>query len=415
MKKNSASSSGSLNGKGTRKNSSWIEAFVDSTENLEAPKLFRRWAAIVTLATTLEQRIWLTTSSPIYPNLYVFLIGHPGTGKTRTIRKAREYVKELPEPHIAPISLTWASLVDALVRNKRMIIRLPEPPLDYNSMLVAPDELGAFIHKWDNEMIDGLSALYDPDEYGQERRGGDIKIKIKSPQLNILSGATPARLMELMPESAWGQGFTSRSIMVFSDERFIIDDFAGQASPIEPGLVNDLKLISMLCGEYRVTEEYRKLILQWREEGENPQPQHPKLTHYNTRRKMQIYKLSLIAAADKSGAPVLTAEDFHRAKGWLEEAEVFMPDIFKAGGGGAESQVMDEIYHFVLTYGKTVPETKLINFMRERVPAHSVSRVLEIMMRADMIKPVTFNKATGMRDWQAIVAPPDAEIPTTEE
>ncbi len=165
-----------------------IESFVAATTNLESPEIFRRWAAIGSIAATLEQKVWLQTSSALYPNLYVFLVAHPGVGKTRTVRAVKRYFTELPEPHIAPTSVTASSLVDALVKAKRTLIRIPEGPLEYNSLLIAADELTAFMHKYDDEMIGVLSAFYDNDIYGQHRRGNEIRISIKSPQVNILSG-----------------------------------------------------------------------------------------------------------------------------------------------------------------------------------------------------------------------------------
>lgn len=406
MKQKSTSSTASLNGKG-RKTHSWIDEFISHTDNLDAPVLFRKWSAITALASVMEQKLYLKSGGGIlYPNLYTCLIGHPGTGKTRTIRKTKEFLLQIPDYHIAPTSLTTASLIDSLVDAKRMLVRLPDPALEYNTMLIAADELGTFVHKYDDEMISVLSAFYDPDPYGHNRRGKEIKIKIKSPQLNLLCGSTPSNLLKFIPEGAWDQGFTSRLILIFSDERIVSDDFANTHRALSQELISDLKLINSQVGEFTVTEDYRKLVFDWRDSGEQPQPNHPKLTHYNTRRRAHLYKLSMVSSIDHSSALVLTKDDFLRAKGWLEEAEALMPDIFKAGGVGADAMAMEEIYHFVLTFGKVVPETKLINFMRERVPAHSVIRVLEVMMRSGMIEATEYNKATGMRMWKAIVAPP---------
>lgn len=408
MNVKSTSSTANLNGKG-RKLSSWIDEFVSHTDNLDAPSLFRKWSAITAIASVMEQKLFLKSGGGIlYPNLYTCLIGHPGTGKTRTIRKAKEYLLQIPDYHIAPTSLTTASLIDSLVDAKRMLVRLPDPPLDYNTMLIAADELGTFVHKYDDEMIAVLSAFYDPDPYGHNRRGKDLKIKIKSPQLNLLCGSTPSNLLKFIPEGAWDQGFTSRLILVFSDERIVTDDFANTHRPLSQELINDLKLINSQVGEFTVTEDYRKLVFDWRDSGEQPQPNHPKLTHYNTRRRAHLYKLSMVSSIDRSSALVLTKDDFTRAKGWLVEAESLMGDIFKAGAAGTDTAAMEEIYHFVLTFGKTVPETKLVNFARERVPAHSVVRVIEVMMRSGMIEAVSLDKATGMRMWKAIVADPEA-------
>lgn len=346
----------------------------------------------------MEQKVWLTTSAPLYPNLYTFLIGHPGTGKSRTIRAATLYTNEIQDFHKAPNSLTFASLVDALVRAKRTIIRLPDEPLEYNSMLIAADELGTFLHKYDKEMADGISAFYDPMPYGHERRGGDIKIKLKSPQLNILCGSTPSNLIEVLPEGAWGQGFMSRVVLVFSDERIVGDDFAAITRDLNPDLIHDLKLINSLVGDFGVSPEYRSAVSAWRELGEPPSPTHPKLIHYNSRRRVQLYKLSMVSAVDRSNVLHLTKDDFNRAMAWLLEAEALMPEIFKAGATNADSQAMDEIRDFVLACGQC-PEYKIVKFARERVPAHSVLRVIDLMERSKMIHVIAIDKRTSQRTY----------------
>jgi len=305
--------------------------------------------------------------------------------------------------------MTAASLIDALVRAKRFIPFVTgqaEDALDYNSMFIAADELGAFVHKYDDEMMAVLQAFYDPTPYGHERRGGEVRIKIKKPQLSILCGTTPSHLLRFLPEGAWNEGFLSRSILVFSDERIIGDDFALSTVNKSQDLLHDLKIINSLTGEWRVTEDYQKLVNLWRQQDERPVPDHPKLIHYNSRRRVNLYKLSMISAIDKTNAPVISRDDFNRAIGWLHEAELYMPEIFKASGTGADSQAIDEIYHYVLSMDLKrdgVPEHKVVNFARERVPANSVLRVLEVMERSGLLEVST----SGPRSWRAIVKGPD--------
>lgn len=391
-------------GSGNRKLASWIEAFVEHTKPTDAPLLFRRWSAIATLGAVMEQKVGLRSAGQLlYPNLYVALIGHPGVGKTRSIRAAKSYLLEIPEFHIAPTSMTASALIDMMLESKRLIIRLPDAPLEYNTMTIVADELGSFIHKYDDEMIAVLSSFYEPDSYGHNRRGKDIKIKIKHPQLSVLVGSTPSNLLKFLPEGAWDQGFTSRVIMIFSDERIIGDDFEARPVTLSQDLLHDLKHINNLVGEAKVTEDYRNLVNLWRQQGEMPQPSHPKLVHYNTRRRAHLYKLSLIACVDRSDVLLLTREDFNTAMNWLVHAETFMPEIFKAGAVGADGKAMDEIYHYVLIGGK-VPEHKIVNFARERVPAHSVMRVLEVMERSNMIRAISLDPATGMRIYTAVAS-----------
>lgn len=342
----------------------------------------------------------------------MFLIGHPGTGKTRSIRAALNLIQEIPEPHIAPTSLTASALVDSLLENKRFIANLPDPPIEYNTMMIAADELGTFIHKYDDEMISVLTAFYDPTPYGHNRRGKEIKIKIKKPQLNILCGSTPSNLLRFMPEGAWDQGFTSRIIMVFSDERIVGDDFAATARELSKDLLHDLKAINAVVGEFGVTEDYRNLVNLWRQQGEAPAPNHPKLIHYNSRRRAHLYKLSMVAALDRGEVLLLTRDDFNRAMNWLVEAEAWMPEIFKAGAVGADSVAMEEAAHFILTAGpKGMIEQKVVNFLRERIPAHSVMRSLEIMERSGLVKALRLDTTTGQRVWAIPQDHPDCKGP----
>lgn len=388
-----------------RRVGSWIESFIESTKGLESPAIYRKWAAITTIAATVEQKVYLKTASLLFPNIYCFLVGHPGVGKTRTVREARRYYLETVDPHVAPTSLTGAAMVDTLASSKRTIIRLPDGPLEYNSMYITADELRAFMHKYDEEAIGIMSAFYDPDEYGQRRRGNDLKIKIKSPQLNILCGTQPSSLMTFLPESAWEQGFTSRVIMVFSDERTIGDDFADHDSSLNSDLIHDLRNIGGLMGKFEVTEEYRNCITLWRNQGEPPVPTHPKLIHYATRRRVHLYKLSMVSALDRSNTLLLTRSDFNRALGWMAEAESAMPDIFKAGAGGADAKAIEEIYHFVLMQSsgsRSCPERKIISFAKERVPIHSVMRVVEIMIASGQLIPQgVADYRTGQRNFKA--------------
>ena len=83
---------------------------------------------------------------------------------------------------------------------------------------------------------------------------------------------------------------------------------------------------------------------------------------------------------------------------WLLEAEELMPEVFKAGATNADSQAMDEMRDFVLACGEC-PEYKLVKFARERVPAHSVLRVIDLMERSKMITVIAIDKRTSQRTY----------------
>lgn len=378
------------NGGMVRKLPSWVDRFVEHTERIETPKIFRKWAGIATLAATLEQKVWISTSSNMYPNLYVGMIAQPGVGKTRIISEVGKLLQQLPEPYIAPTSINSSSLVDHLAECKRIIINHPNAAIEYNSMVLLADELGTFMHEYENSLVAELTSFYNVTAlpYGQRRRGNNLKIKIERPQLNILFGSTPSNLLKFMPEGAWTQGFASRIIFIYSEEKRVIDDFASNDTDLSDDLIHDLKIINTIIGRFSVTEEYRNAINAWKELDQDtpsvPKPTHPRLLHYCTRRKEHLYRLSMVAAIDRSSALVLTKDDFNRAMGWMGEAEIGMPQIFKTQSETSDGAVMDEMLHFVQKRG-SLKEQDLIRELGKRVNAHAVGRVMEVMERSGMI------------------------------
>lgn len=334
--------------------------------------------------------------------MYIFLVGHAGIGKSRTIAAAARFMRELPEFHIGPNSVTMASLVDCLTEAKRTIVALPDPAIEYNSLTIVADELSAFMAVYDPELIGGLTTFYDVVPYAQHRRGKDIRIKLDSPQLSILSGSTPSNLIKFIPEIAWDQGFMSRVIMVYSDEKPLIDIFNTVNPDMPKDMIHDLKCISSLFGEFKWTNAYAKAIHQWRTSGQPPVPAHPKLVHYCSRRLGHILKLSMVSAVDRGDLLQLTDEDFTRAFDWLTAAESLMPEVFREGSISLDSKAMDEIYDFFGGPGKLKGETQLVGFARRLVPAHAVMRVIEIMERGGMISASQPDFKTGMRTFKAL-------------
>lgn len=356
----------------------------------------------------------------VYPNIYCGLVAHPGVGKTKTVYAARDYYLELPEPKLAPTSMTGAAMVKALEKSKRTVMHMPEGTFSYNTMYVTADELTAFMAKYDEEAAGLMSHMYDVSAYRRVRMTENQDTKIERPQLNLILGTQPSMLLNYLPERAWEQGFCSRTIFVFSDQRTVGDDFIETDTALDPDLTHDLLSISGLVGGFGITEGYRTAVNNWRALGEPPVPTHPRLLHYCTRRRMHLYKLSMVSAIDRSDVLLLTVDDFNRALTWLINAETTMPDIFKAGAGNADARAMDEIYHFALTlsaqpmYKQGIPERKIINYARELVPMYSLDRLMKHMENAGLLVPTTAaDYKTGQRKWRA--AAPVIEKPTTDE
>lgn len=319
---------------------------------------------------------------------------------------------------MGPNSVTMASLVDCILEAKRTLIQLPEPPHEYHSLCIHADELSAFMPLYEPELIGGLTTFYDCVPYAQHRRGKDIRIKIDSPQLNILSGSTPSNLLKFVPDYAWDQGFMSRVIMIYSGERPLINIFAKSNIDLPQEMVHDLKQISGLHGEFQWSESYATQIHNWRSTGERPTPTHPKLANYNSRRLGHVLKLSMVSAIDRGNLLRLEAMDFERGLNWLVEAESHMSTIFQTGQVNTDSQAMDEVIAYCNGHD-IMRESVLMRELRRKVNSLTCRTLLENMVKMEFLIPIKVDPVTQSRTFKVVKEnarnPVHAEVHHTTE
>lgn len=393
---------------GIRRLGSWIDAYQEYTEILPSPVIFRKWVAIFFIAAAMERRIWVRTmGSALYPGLYVILVGPPAIGKGKAIHPAEMLLRDVPGLHIAPSDLTTASMIDALNESVRRVILLnaSEPFVEFNSMTVISRELGVLIPAWETSLMNNLTDIYDGFTVDQKRRGKDLRIKIKDPQINLLGACTPSYLSEVMPAGAWDQGFISRTLLIYSGDRVRKDPFVDEGALLERlrgDLLHDLKTIALEYGQMSFTTPAAAAIKAWINDGCKPEPAHQRLQFYNARRIAHLLKLCMVSSMARSGQKVIALEHYSEALNWLIEAESYMPDIFKSMITGGDSSAMEETWNYVWTLfakeKRPVAEHRIVHFLRERVPAHSVMRVLEVMVKARMLETIVGdNKFNGYR------------------
>lgn len=388
----------------SRKLEDWIDAFETLTEFSGSPARLRRWAAISCIAGALERKVWVhTAGSNLYPNLYILLVAPPGIGKSRVLSTVFNFWNELLDHHTAPSSVTKASLIDELNDAHRTIIRLGHTPssVEFHSLKVLSSELGVLIPEFGNEFMNTLTDLYDGYPYSERRRTRNVNIQIPKPQLNLVAGTTPNYLGALIPEGAWDQGFMSRVMMIFGAEKKLFSMFAH--TTLDKGLrekmMADLTEIGEAYGEIKFTPEAAEFFDAWYLGGQQPVPEHPKLQNYATRRPAHLLKLSQIALFSSSTDFVIGIEHVQRAMDWMTDAEVAMGDIFKSMAAGGDGRVMEECWHFLFQYKarfkKGAPEALVVRFLSQKVPSHSVERMLLLMDKAGMVRTVAV-KGEGM-------------------
>lgn len=379
---------------------------MEATSVLPSPILHRKWTAISAVAAALERKVWIRTYENLYPNQFILLVGPPGVGKSVGMSVVRRMWEVLDDLHLAPSSLTRASIIDALNDAARRVVRTSKGAdiLSFNSLYILSSELTVMLPAYETEFMSKLTDIYDGVPYGERRRGRDFNVQMKEPQINLLGATTPSALTGLLPEGAWDQGFLSRTILIYADERTKIDMFnVPQASETElKALRTDLRRLTSMSGKMTFTSEAAAAITAWDMEDGPPRPDHPKLVHYCSRRTAHLLKLCMVASAACGESYSIDIHHYQMALDWLLEAEASMPDIFRAmSQRGGDSEVIRETWHYVYTIWmkekKPIRENRLVMFLAERVPSTHIQYVIKAMVDSGMLKSVS----TGIADPKA--------------
>jgi len=376
----------------------FIDGFTRYMADKGSPDLYIKWSAIFAISAVLERKAWITTAKGVlYPNQYIILVGGAGIGKSICTRVVFDLIDTVRRSggvfHIAPTSVTKASLIDALDAAERSIIRpMATPPVvSFNSLTIIPNEFGVFLPSWEGDFMSTLTDLWDCGRYAETRRTKAINIEIPNTQLNMFSATTPAHLTNLLPEGAWEQGFMSRVLLVFSGEMKHTHVFTQlhHDDALWKEMAHDIKAIYSLFGEFTVSQDAQEAINAWAKSGGAPAPDHPKLVSYCARRIAHVLKLCIIASAADSDDQIITLEHFAEALDWLVELENFMPDIFKSLKVGGDARAIEECWHYSYQYwmkkSEPVPEHLVYAFLQERVPVHNVERIILVMCSAKLL------------------------------
>ena len=219
----------------------FLKAYLEYVEDTESPRIFHVFSALSVLGACTGRRVYLPFGvEPIFPNLYILLVGPPAVRKSTAIKIAKRKVVELTNIRLAPddtggqpqgllaamesrdtdlkmeddeIEMAMRALdLDAINGTK---IRIDAR--DKHVLYALATEFGSFIGVKSLTMTRFLVKVYDGDEY-QYRLKSEQRVLNES-LLSILGATTPSDINECFPKAAMNQGFTSRIIFVFGDKR----------------------------------------------------------------------------------------------------------------------------------------------------------------------------------------------------
>ena len=184
----------------------------------------------------------------------------------------------------------------------------------------------------------------------------------------------------------------SRMIMIYAAQGPKVDIFGTRTESVDlyAALRAKVTELSKLYGRMWWEKDAARTLNDWHMSNGPPTPTHSKLTYYcNRRTTLHAPKLAMVSAASRGNELRITRIDVERAIAWLVQAESLMPDIFREMVGKSDGEVLRELHFFMWRIWqrdkKPIHESRLINFLKDRVPHEKILRLIEIAERANII------------------------------
>jgi hypothetical protein len=325
----------------SRNFNNWINGYIDYTDNLEAPLVFHLWTAIGTVAGALRGKCWIDMGYFKWkPNFFIVFVAPPGVvSKSTTLNVGMGLLRQIEGIHFGPESATWQAVTEAFREAEEVVHEIGEK---MSALTIVASELGTFLDPKNREMIDILNDLWDGRNVPWQRRTkGEGTTEIQNPWLNFAGCTTPAWIQENFPQYAIGGGFTSRTVFVYGEEKrsliaypkLQMDAHGNQYATDRLKLINDLRKIASLSGEFVLTNEAIEWGKAWYARHWEHSPKNLNLELYGgyiARKQTHIHKLAMIMSAAERDDLTIRPHDLSRAHDLITSLEPAFARVFNA-------------------------------------------------------------------------------------
>lgn len=336
-----------------------ISEYLNYTNGTEPPKQYHRWSFLACVGACLGRRVYIQHGhSKIYPNMYVLLIGAPGTRKSSAIDAAKKLLsaggysnfsfdkstkqkflldlQEMATPKNAKGEMDMEAILD---------VDCTGP--DVTECYICADEFADFLGTGNLDFITLLTTLWDNKPKYEDRLKNSKSVKIEQPTINILGGLTPVSFASSIPQEASGNGFLSRAILVYGEPGNNRITWPTPPNEEDKAMFAELfRKLADLEGEVQITPNaYRavdEIYQQWEDMTD------VRLQYYCSRRLSHLLKVAIVIAAlncieKDTEVPELDEEVIWEANTILSYTEEYMGNALGELGKSRNSEAAQKI------------------------------------------------------------------------
>lgn len=215
-----------------------------------------------------------------------------------------------------------------------------------SSAIMFSPELSIFVTN--DDAFPSLADLWDAREgkmmYGTRQKG---EWNVTDAQLTLLACSSPEWLTRTIPATAVAGGFTRRVNFIYArNKRPVGRGSRNGADKKRDALVEDLRYMSTLSGEFRIAPDVIREITKLRE-AQPDEFEDEATAGYVATKYAHALKLSMILCAAKRDTLVIERDTFDAALARVNDCERDLKLVFRAVGESDLASVADKVLRFL--------------------------------------------------------------------
>lgn len=242
------------------------------TATVESPETFIKWAVHSAIAGIAKKSVYVNKGGvyPLFPNLYVFLIGKSGAKKGFPIGLAANFVTTVSNTR----TIIGRNSVQGIIKELSRGITLESGHVQKGATVtVISEELRTLLV--DDPMAHPiLTTLYDTHAHlrGWKNTLKETKETLQDVCINLLGASNLDMLSGFLPKSAYTGGFIGRTMISIGEGRRCINPMIDDADPLDfSDAIEHLREVAKLEGKFEFTPEARAYFNHWYKHDFHPE------------------------------------------------------------------------------------------------------------------------------------------------